>query len=270
MLRELRCDRYLAGSFCGFVLVFLAGKKPLIRLSFRKFRLNRKTVLAITFLGVSPFIMNATESLVQIVFNNQIGKYAGEDYTIYINLIIIMLSVMTIISLPLAGLAQGAAPLISYNFGYGNMDRVKKAAKFLIKVCFFYSLGCYLLIFLFPNFFVIIFNDNPKLLKIAPRLFRIFFLGISIFGIQIACQNIFMALRQSMISLFLALLRKVILLVPFAFIFPKYYGIDGVFYAEPAADILAVITTAIAFKISFNKILDNKLHELALNNFGKE
>lgn len=253
-----------------FVLIFLAGKKPLIRLSFRKFRLKRKTVLAITFLGVSPFIMNATESLVQIVFNNQIGKYAGDDYTVYINLITIMLSVMTIISLPLAGFAQGAAPLISYNFGYGDMDRVKKAAKFLIKVCFFYSLGFYLLIFLFPNLFVIIFNDNPKLLEVAPRLFRIFFLGISIFGIQIACQNVFMALRQSVISLFLALLRKVILLVPFAFILPKFYGIDGVFFAEPAADILAVISTAIAFKLSFTKILDNKLHELTLNKFGKE
>ncbi len=253
-----------------FVILFLIGKKPSIKISFRKFKFHIRTTLSIMFLGVSPFIMNATESLVQIVFNVQIGKYAGDDYTLYINIITILLSVMTIIDLPLIGFAQGAAPLISYNYGYGRMDRVRDAVKMLIKYSFIYSVFFYFLILLFPNLFVIIFNNNPKLLEIAPRIFRIFFLGFSIFGIQIACQNVFMALKQSVISLILALLRKVILLVPFTLILPIYFGIDGIFYAEPAADILAVLTTFIVFHITFNRILDNKLQELAMNDFGKD
>ncbi|HEY8395698.1 MAG TPA: MATE family efflux transporter, partial [Bacilli bacterium] len=252
-----------------FVLAFLSGKRPLIRLGFRNFRFQPKIILAVMFLGISPFIMNATESLVQIVFNNQIGKYAGENYTLYINLITIFHSVMTVIFSPLSGFVQGAAPLISYNYGCGRFERIREAVKMLIKTCLFYTLAFYLLIFLFPNVFVIIFNDNPDLLAVAPPFFRIFFLGISIFGIQVACQNVFMALRQSVISLLLALLRKVILLVPFTFLLPRYFGIAGVYYAEPAADILAVITTFITFKISFEKILEQRMQELTRHEFGK-
>lgn len=127
-----------------FALAFLSGKKPL-RFGFRKFRFRKRTVVAIMALGVSSFIMNATGSLVQIVFKNQIGKYSGENYTLYINLISIMLSV-TVIVLPLSVFVQGAAPFISYNYGSGRIDRVREAAWFLIKICLLYSLGFYMLI----------------------------------------------------------------------------------------------------------------------------
>lgn len=247
----------------AFAIGFLSGKKPLIRFGFRNFRFRPKTVLQVIALGVSPFIMNATESLVQIVFNNQIGKFAGEDYTLFINLLTIMLSVMNIMVLPIAALSQGAAPLISYNFGSGRTDRVREASGFLIKTSFIYSLGFYVLIFLFPRLFALIFNDDPALLEIAPVYFRIFFLGMAIFGIQVACQNVFVALRQSLISLLLALLRKVVLLVPFTLFFPRRFGIAGVFYAEPAADIIAVISTFTAFRIAFGKILENRELKLA-------
>lgn len=241
-----------------YVLKFLTSNKPIFKLSFTKFNLNYKTILSIAALGISPFIMQSTESLVQITFNIQVKNYGGNDYVIYINIITIMLLVMQIIMLPLMGLAQGATPVISYNYGAGKIERVKEAFKILLITSLIYSFAFYLIIFIAPNLFIRIFNSNPNVLQIAPNIFRIFFIGISIMGIQIACQNTFMALKQPVISLFLALLRKIVLLIPLTLILPKYFGINGVFYAEAIADIVAVIITAIVFALSFNKILLRK------------
>lgn len=244
----------------AYIIIFLCSKNSNLRINFKK--TNLKTVLPIIALGVSPFIMNATESLIQIIFNIQIKKYGGDDYIIYINVITIMLSLMQVIILPLTGLSQGVSPLISYNYGAGKIDRVKEAIKYLIRISLIYSLSFYIIIFLAPNLFVRIFNNDPRLLEISPKLFRIFFAGISIMGLQIACQNTFMALKQSLISLLLALLRKVILLTPLALLLPFALGINGVFYSEAIADIIAVITTTTVFAIFLPKILDKKLNNL--------
>ena len=241
-----------------FVIWFLLSDKSVVKISFKNFKLNRKIILSIIALGVSPFIMQATESAVQIVFNIQITKYGGNDYKTYLNLMTIMLSIMQFIVLPIIGFAQGASPLISYNYGANRIDRVKSAFKFLFIVSFAFSATFYIFLLASPSTFVSIFNSDPKLLSIAPNIIRVFFLGMSVMGIQIACQNTFMALGQSLVSLILAALRKIILLIPLAFILPKLCGINGVFYAEFTADIIAVLITVIVFFTMFNKILKRK------------
>ena len=246
-----------------YAICFLLSKKSIVKLdfNFKKFKFNKKIVLSILALGVSPFIMQATESAVQIVFNIQITKFGGTDYKTYLNLMTIMLSIMQFIMLPIMGFAQGASPLISYNYGAKRIDRVKSTFKFLITISVAYSFIFYLFLLITPTTFVSIFNNEPKLLSIAPNILRIFFLGMSIMGIQIACQNTFMALGQSLISLILASLRKIILLIPLTLILPNFYGINGVFYAEPIADIIAVIITLITFILLFNRILKRKINE---------
>lgn len=246
-----------------FALIFLRSKKLALRLEFKKIRLDKKIMLAIMALGISPFIMQATESLVQITFNIQITKYGGSDYKSYLNIMTIMLSIMQFIMLPIIGLSQGASPLISYNFGAKNMERVKLSFKVLLITSLSYTLIFYLLIFIFPKNFVLIFNNDPFLLEIAPRILRIFFIGMSIMGIQIACQYTFLSLGQSKISVILAFLRKIILLIPITLILPHFIGINGVFYSEAIADVIAVVTTGVVFLIFFNKILNNKLAQEA-------
>lgn len=243
-----------------FVIWFLMSKKSIVKLSFKKFKLNYKIVLSILALGVSPFIMQATESAVQISFNIQITKYGGEDYKTYLNLMTIMLSIMQFMTLPILGFAQGASPLISYNYGANRMDRVKSTFKFLFTISLSYTFVFYIILLATPLTFVSIFNNDPGLLSIAPNIVRLFFLGMSVMGIQFACQNTFMALGQSLISLILASLRKIILLIPLTLILPKFYGINGVFYAEPIADIIAVVVTLITFLLFFNRILNKKLN----------
>ena len=242
-----------------FAISFLLSKRSIVKLNFKKFKLDKKIVLSILALGVSPFIMQATESAVQIVFNIQITRFGGDDYKTYLNLMTIMLSIMQFIVLPIMGFAQGASPLISYNYGAKRIDRVKSAFKFLFIISVAYSLIFYLFLLITPTTIVSIFNNDPKLLSIAPNIVRMFFLGMSIMGIQIACQNTFMALGQSLISLILAALRKVILLIPLTLILPKFYGINGVFYAEPIADIMAVTVSLIMFSLLFNRILKRKV-----------
>lgn len=242
-----------------FVIWFLMSKKSIVKLSFRKFKLNHKIVLSILALGISPFIMQATESAVQISFNIQITKYGGEDYKTYLNLMTIMLSIMQFMTLPILGFAQGASPLISYNYGAKKMDRVKSTFKFLFAISLSYTFVFYILLLITPLTFVSIFNTDPRLLSIAPNIVRLFFLGMSVMGIQFACQNTFMALGESLISLILASLRKIILLIPLTLILPKFYGINGVFYAEPIADTIAFIVTLTTFIFFFNRILNRKL-----------
>lgn len=235
------------------------GKKSILKIR-RKFLMpNMKVVIGIMGLGISPFIMQATESLVIISLNNQLrvyGDLAGVGVgDLAIGATTIMMSVMQIILLPLMGLSQGAQPIISYNYGAKQMDRVKKAFKLQLICCLSYTFAMWALLMLFPKVFVNIFNNKPELVEMTSWSIRIFFAGILLFGAQIACQQTFLALGQAKISLFLALLRKIILLIPLIFILPRFTEnqIFGVFLAEPVADLLAATSTIICFTIFYRK-----------------
>ncbi|MGG7078120.1 MATE family efflux transporter [Clostridium sardiniense] len=239
-----------------WVLKFLFGKKSTLKIRKEHIIPKLKILLPIMALGVSPFIMQATESLVIIIMNNQLLRFGGD---LAVGAMTIMSSVMQIIILPLIGLSQGAQPIISYNFGAGKLDRVKKTFKLLIISCVVYSTTMWLLLMTVPEVFVRIFNNDPQLLEITSWSIKIFFAGILIYGAQVGCQQTFLALGQAKISLVLALLRKIILLIPLALLLPMIFEnkLAGVLMAEPAADIIAATITIIAFAIFYKKQLSN-------------
>ncbi|MGL5507687.1 MAG: MATE family efflux transporter [Paraclostridium sp.] len=237
-----------------WVIAFLFGKKSVLKIRKKYLKPDMKVVGPILLLGVSPFIMQATESLVIISLNNNLAKYGGD---LAIGAMTIMSSVMQIILLPMMGLTQGAQPIISFNYGANKIDRVKQTFKLMLISCLAYTTLMWAAIMIFPQIFVSIFNSNPELIAITSWSMRIYFAGIFIFGAQIACQQTFLALGQAKISMVLALLRKIILLIPLIFILPIFFEnqLRGVLMAEPVADILAATTTIICFTIFYKKTL---------------
>ena len=240
-----------------FALNFLFGKKSILKIRKKYLKLDKKIVGSILALGIAPFIMQATESLVLVSLNNQLSRFGGD---LAIGAMTIMSSIMQIITMPLMGLTQGAQPIISYNYGAKQMDRVKKAFKLFLMSSFAYTGIMWILLMTVPGVFVSIFNKNPEVMSMTSWGIRIFFAGMFMMGIQNSCQQTFLALGQAKISLFLALLRKVILLIPLIFILPLLMEnkLAGVFTAEPVADILASITTFICFGIFYKKTFNDK------------
>ena len=212
--------------------------------------------------GVSPFIMQATESLVNVSFNASLKAYGG---TLAVGAMTICSSVAQVFSLLLQGMSQGAQPIIGFNYGAGNLERVKKAFRLLLICSMTFSCLAWAVMELAPGPFVALFNDNkPELAQIGVWALRIYGAGIFMFGIQIACQQTFVALGQAKISLFLALLRKVILLIPLIVLLPRVLSdqVFAVFLAEPVADILAALTTGTLFLRNFPRILAQRQLEL--------
>ncbi|MGL5694353.1 MAG: MATE family efflux transporter, partial [Peptostreptococcaceae bacterium] len=237
-----------------YVMKFLLGKKSILKIKRENMKLDFKIVGPIVALGIAPFIMQSTECIVLISLNNQLSKYGGD---LAIGAMAIMSSIMQMITLPLAGFTQGAQPIISYNFGAGNLDRVRKTFKLLLGICLAFSSTVVSLLMIFPEAFVSIFNNNPELMKITSWSIRIYFSGMFVIGIQMTCQQTFLALGQAKLSLMIALLRKMLLLVPLIFILPNFMdnGLQAVLTAEPIADITACLITVIAFARFYKKTL---------------
>ncbi len=237
-----------------WVLLFLSGKKSLIRIRQQYLRFNPRILFPVLALGVSPFIMQSTECLVQLTFNTGMQKY-GNDY--YVGAMTILFSVTQMLFLPIQGLAQGATPIISFNYGARDSERVRQTFQLMFIASIVFSFCATSLILLFPRPFISLFSNDPEIIRIGSYGIRIYAFGFLIFGAQCACQQTFLALGQAKISMFLALLRKVILLIPLAIILPAIgsLGVNGLFIAEPISDILAVFTTVAMFALQFKKIL---------------
>ncbi len=235
-----------------WVLRFLTGDKTKWRLRRQFLRPHAKVVLPCLALGLSPFIMQSTESLIAVCFNASLLKYGGN---LAVGTMTVLTSMMQFAMMPLQGLTQGAQPIISFNYGARNADRVRDAFKVLLKTCVGYSLVLWALVQLFPKVFIMIFNSNPALVDYAVRALRIYMGATGIFGIQIACQQTFVALGNAKTSLFLAILRKIVLLIPLIYILPCFFADKAfaVFLAEPVADFLAVLTTACMFRVQFRR-----------------
>ncbi|MDI6219504.1 MATE family efflux transporter [Clostridioides difficile] len=237
-----------------WVLMFLFGKKSILKIKKKYMIPKASIILPVLGLGISPFIMQSTESLVLIALNSKLQMYGGD---LAVGSMAIMSSIMQILMLPNMGVTQGAQPIISYNYGSGQLDRVKKTFKLCLLSCFTYSTILWLLLMIFPAFFVSIFNKNPQLLSMTSWSIKIYFAGAFMFGIQIACQQTFLALGKATISLVLALLRKIVLLIPLIFILPTLFNekLFAVILAEPVADITAATITAISFFIFYKCFL---------------
>lgn len=237
-----------------WILVFLSGKKTTIRIKKENLALDPKIFLPCLALGLAPFIMQSTESLLTVCFNSSLLGYGGNTA---VGAMTILSSVMQLSMLPLFGLSQGAQPIMSYNYGAGNPKRVKKTFKLLLISSLSYSTLLWALAMLFPKMFILIFNNNPVLVEFTVKAMRIYMSMALIFGIQIACQQSFIAMGDAKSSLAAALMRKIIILIPMIYIMPAL-GIfsdktTAVFAAEPVSDTMAVTFTAILFSVRFKK-----------------
>lgn len=241
-----------------WVLKFLFGKKSILKIRKEYMIPKLKVVFPIIALGVSPFIMQSTESLVMIIMNNQLLKFGGD---LAVSAMTIMSSIMQIVLLPLVGLSQGAQPIISYNYGAKKGNRVKGTFKLLLTYSLGYAGAMWIALMLVPGFFVSIFNDNPSLMTITTWSIKIFFGGIIASGAQIACQQTFLAMGQAKTSLILALLRKIILLIPLALVLPMIFEdkLRWTLMAEPIADITAAIITVTCFVVFYKKKLSDEV-----------
>lgn len=249
------------GISCAFVIYFFLSKKTMLKIKPKLFKLSKKIVFPMLALGLSPFIMQATEGAVQIVFNVQLSHYTGGDPN-FTACLTIMLSVMQMITLPLNGMGMGVQPLISYNYGSGNTKRVKETVRFLFVVALSVCVIIWLTCLIFPQLFAKIFSATPEVTKLIKMYMPIFMMGTIMFCSQFALQSAFLALGQAKISMALAMLRKVILLIPLTFILPLALGVKGIFLAEGLADLAAGIITTLAFVLSFKKILNKRTAKL--------
>lgn len=239
---------------CLWVLKFLTGRKTTIKIRLKNLKPDKEILFSVLSLGVSPFIMQVTECLIQLTFNNGMLKY-GND--MYVALMSILFSLTQLIWMPLSGFSQGATPVIGYNYGANRNDRVKRAFGVLFVINLAFSLAAIALVELFPQFFVGLFTNDPELINIGRNTTRLFLAGMAVMGAQSACQQTFLALGEAKISMFLACLRKVILLFPLALILPHIAnsGVWGLLAAEPVSDVLAAACTTTMFCFRSKKLL---------------
>ena len=240
---------------CIWVLHFLTGKTTFLKIRKRNFRLQASIILPCLALGLSMFIMQASESVISVCFNSSLLKYGGD---IAVGAMTILTSAMQFAMLPLQGLGQGAQPILSYNFGAKNVDRVRATFKLLLKVSLAYSTVMWALVMLFPGAFASIFTNETELLSFTAHALRIYLACILLFGIQIACQMTFTSIGCAKASIMVAVMRKFVLLLPLIFILPHVFTKDpasAVYMAEPVADFFAVAFTCVLFRSEFKKAL---------------
>lgn len=232
-----------------WVVSFLKSKRSVLYL--KLVRPDKSLILKIAALGIAPFVMQSTESLVTITFNTGLQRYGGD---LYVGSMSILMSIMQLIVIPVNGITQGVQPIVSYNYGAGNRLRVKETVIRLVSACLLGTLILAGVAIFCPGIYASMFTNDAELVALTCRIMPIFFLGIAIFGIQAACQSTFLALGQAKVSLFIATLRKIILLIPLALILPKFLGVKGIYIAEPVSDVISVIVTSVLCVITLKRI----------------
>lgn len=238
-----------------WVVAFLLSKHAVLRIRFEYMAPDVKIIGRICGLGVSPFVMRATESLISIVMNRGLQNYGGDAY---VGSLTIMQSTMQLLAAPIGGFTQGVAPIISFNYGARNLDRVRGTYKRMLIVTGSFDFIATLLVMIFPGFFARMFTDELTVIALVEKWMPIFMCGMLVFGLQMAIQPTFLALGRAKISIFIAVLRKIILLVPLAIILPKFIGVAGVYYAEPISDVLSATTATLLFIFNIKKILNER------------
>lgn len=234
-----------------WVLSFLLSRRASLPLERRYMKLEKGIVLSVLALGISPFIMASTESLVGFVLNSSLKEFGD----IYVSALTVLQTSMQFASVPLTGFAQGFVPIASYNYGHGDKQRVKECFRIALVTMFSFNLVLMLFMIFCPTVVASAFTGDARLIETVRRTMPVFLAGMTIFGLQRACQNMFVALGQARISIFIALLRKVILLIPLALILPHFMGVTGVYAAEAVSDATAAVCCTLLFFWQFPKIL---------------
>jgi putative MATE family efflux protein len=238
-----------------WVVLFLFSKKALLRLKVSNMKLSPRVILPCLGLGLATFMMQASESVISVAFNSSLLEYGGD---IAVGAMTILSSVMQFAMLPMNGIAQGAQPILSYNYGAKNAARVKKTYRLLLIACLIYSVSLWSTIMLFPRFLPSIFTPDAALIDFTAGVIRIYFGGLIIFGAQIACQMTFVSLGKALSSVTVAVVRKFVLLLPLIYLVPQFMSDKalGVYTAEPIADVIAVSFTVILFVFQFKKAME--------------
>ena len=239
---------------CVWVVAFLFGKKTILRLKAKNFFVSPKIILPCITLGLATFIMQSSESVISVCFNSSLLKYGGD---IAVGAMTILTSVMQFAMLPLNGISQGSQPILSYNYGAGNSERVRKTFKQLLAVCLTYSFLLWGLIELFPQGFARMFSSDAALIGFTAHALRIYCAVLCLFGIQMSCQMAFVSIGSALCSISVAVVRKFVLLLPLIYIMPTFVADKtmGVYMAEPVADVIAITFTSILFTIQFGKAM---------------
>lgn len=240
---------------CIWVMLFLCGKKTHLKIRRKNLRLEAAITLPCLALGLSNFIMQASESILVVCFNSSLQTYGGD---LAVGAMTILTSVMQFAMLPLQGLGQGAQPIISYNYGARNPERVKAAFQLLLKANLCYSILLWACVMIAPGGFAAMFTNSTALLEFAKNALRIYMACLLLMGIQMACQMTFISLGNAKASILVAVMRKFVLLIPLIYILPLIFPSDkttAVYLAEPVADFIAVTFTAILFAFQFRKSL---------------
>lgn len=237
-----------------WALRFLTGKQTILRIKKKNLKIEWKILLPCIALGVAPFVMQATESVLILCFNSSLLKYGGD---LAVGTMTILSSVMQFAMLPLQGLTQGAQPIMSYNYGARKKERLKKIVKLTVVSCFSYALFICVLVELFPGMFIGIFTPDKELTAFSIPALRIYFAAIFLMGLQVSCQQAFVSFGNAKVSAFLAMFRKLMVLIPMIYLLPHFMEnkVLAVFTAEPISDIIAVFTTVTMFFFSFRKLL---------------
>ena len=239
---------------CVWVIAFLTGRKSVLKLRAENLLSGLKFMPPCIALGLAVFMMQASESVISMCFNSSLLRYGGD---IAVGAMTILSSVMQFAMLPLQGIAQGAQPITSYNFGAGNAARVKESFFVLLKVCVIYAVALWAFVMLFPQVFAGIFTPDAELIGFTARALRIYCGAMFIFGVQTACQMTFVSIGYALCSIIVAVMRKFVLLLPLIYIMPCILTDKtmAVYTAEPIADLLAVMFTAVMFAVNFKKAL---------------
>lgn len=242
----------------GMILYYLSSERASLRLRSVDFRINWKVVGAIMLLGVSPFIMSLTEAVISFVINGTLKEFGD----IHVSAMSIIQAALLIICVPLMGFAQGFMPIVSYNYGKGNVGRIKEAFWIVLVTMTLFNFLCTLFVILYPEAIAYVFTGDEELVELVREVMPIFFIGMTLFGLQRTCQTMFVAMEQAWISIFIAVLRKLILLVPLVLLLPRWMGVEGVYWAETYSDGLAAVICTIIFLILFPRILSRvKAHK---------
>ena len=243
------------GLSAAWVMAFLFGKKSSLKIRRSCMRMEKGILGSVFSLGISPFIMSATESFISIVLNHGLQVYGGD---MYVGSLTIMQSIMQLFSAPINGFTQGMTPIVSYNYGAKNFDRVKKLYRWMIGLCFGFRFLSTATSMIFPAFYAGFFTNEAELVALTGKVMPIFMAGMLVFGLQNGIQPTFLALGQAKISLFIAVLRKIILLIPLAIILPHFMGVMGVYWAEPISDIISATMASLLFLFNIKKILSEE------------
>lgn len=220
-----------------WVLFFLTGEKPLLRLKLRFGRPDWKIVGQITALGTSNFIMNFTNSVVQVVCNRQLQFYGGD---LYVGIMTVLNSVREVLTMVVIGMSNGAQPVISFNYGAGKKDRVRQGIRFMTAASIIYTCAAWAVTLAFPKFFIHMFNSEPELLAAGVPAMHIYFFGFCFMALQFSGQTTFQALGQAKYAITFSLFRKIVIVVPLTLLLPLLPGIGlhGIFLAEPISNLI--------------------------------